>query len=183
MLNSLNVYYNGWGESWLWGTLISSTATTGRPTIAFEYSPEAIQRGVQLSSYLLPLKGLPLRQGFPTYQMGLPGPVYDALPDGWGMLLMDRYFRKIGLHPARISPLERLTYISTHATGALSFEPCVADMQTSENIPLPQSKKSSKEKVANFYNICWSWVAPPRCQIQSIGLPRSCQFRVFDASF
>ncbi len=36
MLNSLNVYYNGWGESWLWGTLISSTATTGRPTIAFE---------------------------------------------------------------------------------------------------------------------------------------------------
>ncbi len=109
MLNSLNVYYNGWGESWLWGTLISSTATTGRPTIAFEYSPEAIQRGVQLSSYLLPLKGLPLRQGFPTYQMGLPGPVYEALPDGWGMLLMDRYFRKIGLHPARISPLERLT--------------------------------------------------------------------------
>jgi serine/threonine-protein kinase HipA len=108
--------------------------------------------------------------------MGLPGPVYDALPDGWGMLLMDRYFRKIGLHPARIGPLERLTYISTHATGALSFEPCVADMQTSENIPLPQSKKSSKEKVANFYNICWSWVAPPRCQIQSIGLPRSCQF-------
>ena len=36
---------------------------------------------------------------------------------------MDRYFRKIGLHPARIGPLERLTYISTHAMGALSFEP------------------------------------------------------------
>ncbi len=51
MLNSLNVYYNGWGESWLWGTLISSTATTGRPTIAFEYSPEAIQRG--FSSFLI----------------------------------------------------------------------------------------------------------------------------------
>ena len=64
MLNRLNVYYNGWGESWLWGTLISSTATTGRPTIAFEYSPEAIQQGVELSSYLLPLKGLPFRQGF-----------------------------------------------------------------------------------------------------------------------
>lgn len=50
MLNRLNVYYNGWDESWLWGTLISSTATTGRPTIAFEYSPEAIQQGVELSS-------------------------------------------------------------------------------------------------------------------------------------
>lgn len=68
----------GWG-----GTLISSTAANnGRPNIAFEYSPEAIQRGVELSSYLLPLKGLPFRQGFPTHQMGLPGPVYDALPDG-----------------------------------------------------------------------------------------------------
>ncbi|MBU3086488.1 type II toxin-antitoxin system HipA family toxin [Acinetobacter seifertii] len=145
MLNRLNVYYNGWGESWLWGTLISSTATTGRPTIAFEYSPEAIQQGVELSSYLLPLKGLPFRQGFPTHQMGLPGPVYDALPDGWGMLLMDRYFRKIGLHPARISPLERLTYISTHAMGALSFEPCVAEMQTSENIPLPQLAQEVQE--------------------------------------
>ncbi len=52
MLNRLNVYYNGWGETWLWGTLISSTTTTGRPNIAFEYSPEAIQRGVELSSYL-----------------------------------------------------------------------------------------------------------------------------------
>ncbi len=180
MLNSLNVYYNGWGESWLWGTLISSTATTGRPTIAFEYSPEAIQRGVQLSSYLLPLKGLPLRQGFPTYQMGLPGPVYDALPDGWGMLLMDRYFRKIGLHPARISPLERLTYISTHAIGVLSFEPCVAEMQTSENIPLPQLAQEVQEVLkgegGEFLQHLLVRVAPPRCQIQSIGLPKSCQF-------
>lgn len=77
--------------------------------------------------------------------MGLPGPVYDALPDGWGMLLMDRYFRKIGLNPARIGPLERLTYISTHAMGALSFEPCVAEMQTSENIPLPQLAQEVQE--------------------------------------
>ncbi|MHA3053621.1 HipA N-terminal domain-containing protein, partial [Acinetobacter sp. ANC 4640] len=86
MLNRLNVYYNGWGESWLWGTLISSTATTGRPIISFEYSSEAIRSGIELSSYLLPLNGLPLRQGFPVHHMGLPGPVYDALPDGWGML-------------------------------------------------------------------------------------------------
>ena len=37
---------------------------------------------------------------------GLPGPVYDALPDGWGMRLMDRLFKRRGLHPARIGPLE-----------------------------------------------------------------------------
>ena len=48
--------------------------------------------------------------------MGLPGPIYEALPDGWGMLLMDRLFKN-GLNPARIGPLERLSYINTHAMG------------------------------------------------------------------
>ena len=49
MLEKLNVYYNGWGEYWLWGTLVSSTAITGRPLIAFEYSAEAISKGLELS--------------------------------------------------------------------------------------------------------------------------------------
>mgnify|MGYP006955204090 CR=1 FL=1 len=68
--------------------------------------------------------------------MGLPGPIYDALPDGWGMLLMDRLFKKNGLNPARIGPLERLTYINTHAMGALSFEPSASELALTENIPL-----------------------------------------------
>ena len=75
MLKKLNVYYNGWGEYWLWGTLVSSTAITGRPLIAFEYSAEAISKGLELSSYLLPLKGDPLRTNFHAHQMGLPGPI------------------------------------------------------------------------------------------------------------
>ena len=35
---------------------------------------------------------------------------------------MDRLFRSRGLNPARIGPLERLTYIGSAAMGALSFE-------------------------------------------------------------
>ncbi len=107
MLKKLDVYYNGWGEYWLWGTLVSSTAITGRPLIAFEYSAEQFSKGLELSSYLLPLKGNPFSTTFPAHQMGLPGPIYDALPDGWGMLLMDRLFKKNGLNPARVGPLER----------------------------------------------------------------------------
>jgi hypothetical protein len=79
----------GFGVHWS-----PQTAITGRPLIAFEYSAEAISKGLELSSYLLPLKGDSLRTNFPTHQMGLPGPIYDALPDGWGMLLMDRLFKK-----------------------------------------------------------------------------------------
>ncbi len=87
MLEQVDVYYNGWGEHWLWGTLVSTTAITGRPQIVFEYSHEAKSRGLELSSYTLPLQGHQLRRGFALHQLGLPGPVYDSLPDGWGMLL------------------------------------------------------------------------------------------------
>ena len=30
MPEMIEVYYEGWGERWLWGRLISSTALTGR---------------------------------------------------------------------------------------------------------------------------------------------------------
>jgi serine/threonine-protein kinase HipA len=33
MLEQVDVYYEGWGERWLWGTLVSTTAITGRPPI------------------------------------------------------------------------------------------------------------------------------------------------------
>ncbi|WP_454870343.1 type II toxin-antitoxin system HipA family toxin [Pseudomonas lini] len=129
MLEQVDVYNDGWGERWLWGTLVSTTAITGRPQIMFEYSNEAKSRGLELSSYTLPLKGPQLRRGFPSHQLGLPGPVYDSLPDGWGMLLMDRLFRRRNLNTARIGPLERLAYIGNNAMGAMSFEPVVPEGQ------------------------------------------------------
>lgn len=139
MPEKIKVYYDGWGEHWHWGSLVSSSALTGRPLIAFEYTDEAIKRGLELSAYRLPLNGAKLRKDFPQHQMGLPGPVYDAMPDGWGMLLMDRLFKRRGLNPARIGPLERLTYINTHAMGALSFEPAAPDLFAPElHIPLDQ---------------------------------------------
>ena len=139
MPSQVHVYYDGWGEHWRWGTLVSSNAITGRPLIAFEYSDEARRRGLELSAYTLALSGPKLRKDFPAHQMGLPGPVYDALPDGWGMLLMDRLFKRRGLHPARIGPLERLSYIGSHAMGALSFEPVAPEMLApQEEIPLAQ---------------------------------------------
>ena len=129
MLEQVNVYYEGWGERWLWGTLMSTTVLTGRPQVVFEYSNEARQRGLELSFLTLPLHGPQLRRDFSAHQLSLPGPVYDALPDGWGMLLMDRLFRSRGLTTARIGALERLTYIGSNAMGAMSFEPVVAEGQ------------------------------------------------------
>lgn len=132
MLEHINVHYNGWGEQWLWGSLVSTKAINGRPQIVFEYSPEAKRRGLELSSYTLPLEGPQLRKGFPAHQLGLPGPAYDALPDGWGMLLMDRLFKRRGLNAARIGPLERLAHIGDYAMGAMSFEPAAVEGQEAD---------------------------------------------------
>ncbi|HDY5064845.1 TPA: type II toxin-antitoxin system HipA family toxin [Pseudomonas aeruginosa] len=137
MPKQVDVYYDGWGEHWRWGSLVSSTALTGRPLIVFEYSEEALARGLELSALRLPLKGPRLRKDFSDHQLWLPGPVYDSLPDGWGMLLMDRLFKRRGLNPAHIGPLERLTYIGSHAMGAMSFEPVAPELSAlPEEIPL-----------------------------------------------
>ncbi len=137
MLEKVDIYYEGWGERWRWGTLVSTSAITGRPQVAFEYSNEAKSRGLELSAYKLALDGPQLRRGFPSHQLGLPGPVYDSLPDGWGMLLMDRLFKRRGLNVARIGPLERLAYVGNNAMGAMSFEPVLAEGQESQaHIPV-----------------------------------------------
>lgn len=139
MPETVNVFYAGWGERWHWGTLVTTTALNGRPLIAFQYSNEARQKGLELSSYTLPLEGPQLRRDFPEHQLHLPGPVYDALPDGWGMLLMDRLFRRRGLNTARIGPLERLAYIGNNAMGAMTFEPVAPEGEAPDtHIPLEQ---------------------------------------------
>lgn len=146
MPDRVEVYYEGWGGRWLWGTLATTTALTRRPLIFFEYSQQALDKGFELSAFSLPLKGDKLRQNFPAHQLGLPGPVYDSLPDGWGMLLMDRLFRQRGLSAARIGPLERLTYIGSNAMGAMSFVPVQDDLAAPQHdIPLVQLAEEVRE--------------------------------------
>ncbi|MEX0893810.1 MAG: HipA N-terminal domain-containing protein, partial [Gemmatimonadota bacterium] len=50
----------------------------------------------------------------------------DSLPDGWGLLLMDREFEKRGWNPATVSVLDRLAYIGTRGMGALTYHPPMA---------------------------------------------------------
>lgn len=138
-MNKLQVIYDGWGEHWLLGTLVD--ATRG---IVFEYSQEAIARGLQLSPMHQPLPrpgavSAPLKGE--SYFYGLPGFVADALPDGWGMLLMDRALRKLGREPRSVSVLERLAIVGSRAMGALSFEPADEDLLPAEKLHLKDLAK------------------------------------------
>lgn len=114
-MKKLDVYYAGWGEDWPLGTL----ADDGQ-TLLFEYSPAALERGLELSPVHLKLRA-DAYGGFPRFLHRLPGFVADSLPDGWGLMLMDRVFRREGMrHPG---PLDRLAFIGDRAMGALRFVP------------------------------------------------------------
>lgn len=129
-MKKLFVHYNGWGEHWLLGTLADNGSD-----LLFEYSPEALKQGLELSPRHLRLRAQAYG-GFPGYLQRLPGLIADALPDGWGMLLMDRLFRKNGVNPAALSPLARLAFIGDRAMGALSFEPADALQLPAEEVKL-----------------------------------------------
>jgi serine/threonine-protein kinase HipA len=127
MIKKLDVFYEGWGERWHLATL----ADDGRKLL-FEYSPEALAQGLELSPRHLKLQAAAYSD-FPAYQLRLPGLIADALPDGWGLLLMDRLFRQNGIAPERASVLDRLSFIGNRAMGALSFQPAaVAEVPTDD---------------------------------------------------
>ena len=91
---------------------------------AFQWSPEAIEAGLEWSPLKLGLQqSLWLSSMAELDLLGLPGLIHDALPDGWGMLLMDRAFGHSGIAPHEISPLLRLAFLANRSWGALSFTP------------------------------------------------------------
>ncbi len=72
----------------------------------------------------------------PRFFAGLPGLIADALPNGWGLWLMGRAYRRAGRDLAKLSPLDRLAFVGERAIGALTFEPADADELTTHDISL-----------------------------------------------
>jgi serine/threonine-protein kinase HipA len=142
-MKKLQVIYAGWGERWTLGTL----ADTGQ-RILFEYSPQARQQGLELAPLRAPLAYVGAISGEPFF-MGLPGLIADALPDGWGLLLMDRAFRRAGRRLENISPLERLAFIGERAMGALVFEPADNIAAEPDDLELEQLAKDAAQVLVN----------------------------------
>ena len=93
-----------------------------RGRIYFQYDASFLDRGLELSPFRLPLQpGLIEHR---DREFGpLPGLFDDSLPDGWGLLLMDRHFRAGGLQPGAITPLDRLAWLGQRTMGALTYHP------------------------------------------------------------
>ncbi len=119
-INAISVYYNGFNEHKLVGKLMLNA---NKPV--FGYDIQWLHSGLQLSPVTM-ANSNQLFYGQHANSLYLCGLLADSLPDGWGMLLMDRFFRKeFNKQRHEISVLERFAYIgsSDRIIGALTFEP------------------------------------------------------------
>ena len=113
--------------------LVGRLALTKEGLCAFEYSVEWISSGFSISPFELPLrsgvfvaKPRPFDGGF--------GVLDDCLPDGWGLLILDRYLQRKGINPRMLSLLDRLALVGSTGRGALEFRPDKSIMSHEEYV-------------------------------------------------
>ncbi len=90
--------------------------------VFFEYDAEFLRDPLWLSPFKLPPQA-----GLIQHRDLDFGPLFglfdDSLPDGWGLMLMDRFFRQRGSGLSEVSPLDRLAYLGSRTMGALTYHP------------------------------------------------------------
>lgn len=113
----------------LWGTLVGYLANDGENNIYFTYDPSFIERGIEISPIMMPLRREPY--SFPrltseTYRT-LPGLFADSLPDKFGRMVINEYLISIGRDKNSLTPIEELLYIGNRGMGALEYYPHLDD--------------------------------------------------------
>lgn len=100
--------------------------------VHFKYNDDFLAHGLNLS---------PIRLQFDnTIQIADPDPFHgifgvfdDSLPDGWGMLLLNRALEKQGLSLNDINILDQLAYIGDSGKGALIYSPAIKNEENFSN--------------------------------------------------
>ncbi len=91
-----------------------------------------------LSPIRLPLRApaYPDRQADYAQLHGVPGLIYDSLPDGWGYRLIHHRMRARGIDPNTASTLDRLAYLGANTMGALTYAPALPDALDGSDLTL-----------------------------------------------
>lgn len=104
------------------GEIVVGGLAEDRGQVFFQYAPEFLKTGLNLSPFRLPFT--PDLFEHTDHAFGpLPGLFDDSLPDGWGLLLMDRYLAGRGMALRELTPLDRLSWLGTRTMGALTYHP------------------------------------------------------------
>ena len=129
-MTALNVFLHNPGQTMLLGRLAYQNGLGH-----LELDSDFLRQNINLSPLQLkPTATLQTAKRSPFN--GLHGVFADSLPDGWGLLLMDRRLRQKGIAVHTITPLDRLAYIGDRAMGALSYQPDtgLSDIDSSDNL-------------------------------------------------
>jgi serine/threonine-protein kinase HipA len=111
--------------------LVGKLALTDDGLCAFEYAAGFLSAGFSISPFELPLQsGVFIAKRTPFN--GNFGVFDDCLPDGWGMLILDRFLQKQGIKPQTLTLLERLSLVGASGRGALEFRPDQSVSDTSD---------------------------------------------------
>lgn len=110
-----------WGDE----QVVVGTLAEQDRRVFFEYNSAFLAAPLPISPFKLPVKP-GLTEHTERDFAHVFGVFNDSVPDGWGLLLMDREFKKRGLNPTTLSILDRLAYIGTRGMGALTYHPPTA---------------------------------------------------------
>ena len=117
----------------------------------FEHDAGFLSSGIEISPVYHRVNsslGL-IRPHDPSVFDGLHGVFHDSLPDGWGLLLMDRRAPQIGIDPATLTPLHRLAWVGERGIGALCYAPTATVWDESESeIDLDRLANDSRSVLA-----------------------------------
>lgn len=128
----------------LWGRRIGAARQEfpDAPTV-FEYDPAFLASDVELSPVRLAKR--PGTFSFPALSSetfkGLPGLLWDSLPDKFGTALIERHFRSHGREPGSLDALVLLSYVGSRGMGALEFAPAVERPSIDERISVERLRE------------------------------------------
>ncbi len=108
--------------------------------IHFKYDDDFLNLGLNISPFKLEYNNK-IQVANPKPFRGIFGVFDDSLPDGWGMLLLNRALEKKGLSLNDINILDQLAYIGETGKGALIYRPAITgDENFSHHIDLDRLK-------------------------------------------
>ena len=102
-------------------------------SIYFQYNSNFVNSPYNLSPYHLPLSAELIKHK--DLEFGkIFGLFADSLPDGWGLMLMDRYLKSKGFNVEGLSVLDRLSFIGNNTMGCLTYKPILKIDKLDTNI-------------------------------------------------
>lgn len=143
---------------YIWNRYVGALVKT-KSGVAFEFDPLFRKSGLNLSPINLPLDGKDVYMNETDWKAteGIPGMIYDSLPDRFGNNLLMAYFIEKGLTEKDMDVFSKLNYMGNRGMGALEFKPAFETDQTDAFISIEEIERISflgtKSKEALLTNL------------------------------